>query len=59
MAVGLQPPFQQPVGLVLLGRDQSDDVFAQSRGDDIGVDIGDEAVLVLVDCELTDICWHG
>ena len=59
VSIGPQPPFQQPVRFALLGRDQSDDVFVQSRGSGVGVDVGDKAVLILVACELTDISWHG
>ena len=55
VAVRAQAPFEQPLRLVLLGCDQRDDVLAQSRGDDVGVEIGDEAVLVLLARQLGDI----
>ena len=55
VAVRAQAPFEQPVWLVLLGGDQSDDVLAQPRGDDVGIEIGDEAVLVLAARELGDV----
>ena len=41
-----QPPVEQPLGLVLLGRDQPHDVLAQPGRRDVGVEVGAEAVLV-------------
>ncbi len=41
-----QPPLEQPLGLVLLRRDQPDDVLVQPRRRDVGVELGAEAVLV-------------
>ena len=42
----LEPPLEQPLGLVLLGGDHPDDVLAQPFRDFFGFDIGDEPVLV-------------
>ena len=42
----LQPPLQHPFRLVLLGRDEADDVGVQALGRELLVDVGDEAVLV-------------
>ena len=42
----LQPPLEQPLGLVLLGGNQPDDVFVQPFRDFFGLDVGDEPVLV-------------
>ena len=55
MAVGLEAPFQQPFGLVLLGGNQADDVFAQAAGNGIGFDVGDEAPLIF----LVGKCFDG
>ncbi|MNL40442.1 hypothetical protein D3C87_1627880 [compost metagenome] len=50
VAVRLEAELEQPFGLVLLGRDGPDDVLAQPLGQRVGLDLGDEAVLVgLVD----------
>ncbi len=48
MAIGLQPPLQHEVGLVLLGGDEADDVFIQALGRAVFVDVGDEAPLVFL-----------
>ena len=61
---GLQPPVQQPVRLLLLGRDEADGVFVEARGRLIGLDIGDEAVFVAFVCrgldnfESVEACCH-
>src|SRR6185437_10900054 len=47
VTIGLQPPLQHELGLVLLGRDHADDVLVQPLGDFFLFDIGDEAPLVL------------
>ncbi len=44
----LEPPRGQPLGLALLGRDEAHDLVVQTHGCDVGLDLGDEAVLVLV-----------
>ena len=45
-AKGLEPPLEQPLRLVLLGRDQADDVLVEPLGHDVLLDVGDEPVLV-------------
>src|SRR5665811_641319 len=40
VAVGLEAPFEEPCGLVLLGGNQADDIFAQAAGNGIGFDVG-------------------
>ena len=55
VAVRLEAPLEQPVRLVLLGRDQPDDVLVQPPGGDVGLDVGDEAVLVLPARQLTNV----
>jgi len=54
VAVGLQPPLEQPLGLALLLGDQADDVLAQAGRDRLGLDVGDEAGLVLPIGQLED-----
>src|SRR6185295_3862107 len=51
---GLQAPFEEPRGLVLLRRDEADDVLVQTLGDLVLFDGGDEAVLVLLSGQLLD-----
>ena len=53
--VGLQPPFEHELGLVLLGRDQSDHVFVQAPGHGVRLDVGDESVLVLLSRDLVKL----
>ena len=53
--VGLQPPLGHPLRLVLLGRDEADDVLVQSLRREVGLDVGREAVFVLVDVERPDL----
>jgi hypothetical protein len=50
-----QAPLEEPVRLVLLGRDQPDDVLAQALGNGVGVEVGGKAVLVLLAGELPDV----
>ena len=45
-AIGLEPPFEHPFGLVLLGRDEADRVLAQALGREILLDVGGEAPFV-------------
>src|SRR6185503_9859552 len=47
-AIPLEAPLEQPLGLLLLGRDQTDDVLAQALRRHIRLDVGDEAVLVFL-----------
>ena len=46
VAVRLQPPLQHELRLVLLGRNQADDVFVQALRGRVFVNLGDEAPLV-------------
>ena len=46
-AIGLQPPIEQPIGLVLFRRDEADDVLVEAARRKVHVDVGDEAVLVV------------
>ena len=48
VAIGLEPPSQEPLGLLLLGRDEANDVFAQARRCAVGLDVGDKTVLAVV-----------
>ena len=50
----LEPPCEQPLGLVLLARDQADDALVQARRHRFGFDVGDEAVLILALGELLE-----
>ncbi len=56
--VGLEPPLQQPLRLALFRGDQADDVLAQARRRDIGLDVGDPAVLVLLVDQRLDLRAH-
>ena len=46
VAKGLEPELQQKVRLFFLGRDQANDLFTETFGDLVGLDLGDKAVLV-------------
>jgi hypothetical protein len=46
-AIGLEPPLQHEGGLLLLIRDETDDVFAEAGRQAVRLDVGHEAVLVL------------
>ncbi len=59
VAVRAQAPLEQPVRLVLLGCDQSDDVLSEPRGDHIGIEVGDEPVLVLPARQLGDVAPYS
>ena len=47
MAVRLEAPLEEPLGLVLLAGDEPDDVLGEAGGDGLRLDVRDEAVLVL------------
>ena len=53
-AIRLQAPLEQPLRLVLLLRDQPDDVLVEPLGDRLGFDVGEEAVFVLACGEFFD-----
>ena len=55
VAVGLEAPFEEPCGLVLLGGNQADDIFAKAAGNGIGFDVGDETPLIF----LIGKCFDG
>jgi hypothetical protein len=42
VAIGLQPPFEHPFGLILLGRDEADGIFAQALGREFLLDVDDQ-----------------
>ncbi len=54
-AIGVEPPGEHPLGLVLLRRNEPDDIFGQPLGRLIGFDVGDEPVLVLVNVDQADL----
>jgi len=43
VAEGLEAPFEQPLRLLLLGRNEPDDVFAQAGWNRLLFDVGDES----------------
>ena len=47
VAVGLEPPFEHPFGLVLLRRYETDSVLAQPLGREVLLDVGGEAPLIV------------
>ncbi len=54
-AIGLEPPGQHPLRLVLLGRDETDGIFGKTLGGLVGFDIGDEPVFILVNVDASDL----
>ena len=52
VAVGFQAKFQQPLGLALKLRDATNYILVKSLGDDVGLDVGHKAVLILGLCRL-------
>jgi len=48
MAVGAESPVEHPLGLVFLAGDEPDDVLVQALRDRLHLDVGDEAVFVLL-----------
>ena len=48
VAEGTQTKLEHPVGLFLLLRNQSDDIFVESFGNNLGVDLCGEAVFVFL-----------
>ena len=53
--VGVEPPGEHPLGLVLLRRDEPDRVFRKALGGLVGFDQRLEAILVLVDVDTADL----
>src|SRR5207237_9830972 len=54
VAERLQSPVEEPLRLLLLRRDEADDVFVEAGRSDVRLDVGDEAVLVLLAGDLFD-----
>ncbi len=52
---GLQSPLQQELRLALLARNQPHDIFVQTRGDGLGLDVCHKAVLILAADQLFKI----
>lgn len=46
VAVGLQPEVEKPFRLMFLSRYETDHILAQTRRNDVGVDVGGEAVFI-------------
>ncbi len=55
VAVGLQAPFEQPLGLVLAAGNEPDGVFIQARWQGVGLDIRGEARSVLLAYGVFDV----
>ena len=55
VAIGFQAPLGHPFRLVLLGRNQPDDVLVQPRRRGVRFDVGDEAGIVLVPHQRFDV----
>ncbi len=53
--VGVEPPGQHPFRLVLLGRDEADDVLGKSFRCLLGLDLGFKPILVLIDVDTADL----
>src|SRR5262245_56850093 len=53
--IGVEPPREHPLGLVLLRRDETDDVLGQAFGGLLGFDQRLEPVLVLIDVDTADL----
>src|SRR5262249_28056131 len=58
MSICPEPPLEHPLGLVLLPRNEPDDVLVQTGWDDVGLDIGNEAVLVWLQDLSFDTAGH-
>src|SRR5690606_13137981 len=56
--VRLQPPLEQPLRLLLLGRNESNGLLRQAGRDGVLLDVGDETVLVLAVDELFNRTGH-
>src|SRR5262249_38618177 len=54
-AIGIEPPREHPLGLVLLRRNETDDVFGQALGSLLGFDQRLESILVLIDVDTADL----
>src|SRR5690606_23894252 len=54
-AIGVQTPFEQPLRLLLLGRNETDNIFIQAFRGLIDFDFSFEAIFVLVHIDLGDL----
>ncbi len=54
-AIGVEPPFEHPVGLALLARNEPDHVLGETLRRLLHLDFGREAVLVLIHVDRTDL----
>ena len=52
--IGFETPLRQPVGLVLLRRNETDDVFRETFGGFFGLDVRREAIFIGVDVDGLD-----
>ena len=59
VTVGLEAEVEHPVGLAFLARDEADDVLVEAYGDDVGVDIGDEAVFIVAAGDVVENAARG
>lgn len=59
MAEGGEAPLEEPRRLLLLGRDEPDDILVEALGRELGVQVGVEAVGVVPLDEGVDHVAHG
>ena len=59
MTKGLEASFEHPFGLALLLRDEADNLLREPLLDGLGLDIGDEAVLILAALQLLKYVFFG
>ena len=57
--VGLQSPLEHPSGLILLGRDQADDVLVQPGRNQVSFHVGVKAILVFLGRQGFDAVYRG
>ncbi len=53
--IGVEPPGEHPLRLVLLRRDEADDVFGEPLGGLVGFDVRLEPILVLIDVDTANL----
>ena len=59
--IGLKAPGEHPFGLLLLGGDQTNNLFVQTRRDGLLFNVRDKTVLVFLGCQKPDVglrCGH-
>src|SRR5690606_1390329 len=54
-AIGIKPPVEHPLWLVLLRRDETDNVLGEALRGLFGFDLGLESILVLIDVETANV----